>query len=992
MIRTGIRVLAADDTRAEIVHTIHGDSPATFVHEVPNGSVIVDGGDTLTIVNNNTRILTIINANSNERYIPTSSVVCKGTPYNSQWIEGAEGLIGSSPDGYTFQADWHVPQQPSFDVPVTIWNGIFYCSGDVNTALIQPVLQWETENDKPVVTNPPQWYLQTWYVWSNSTTGTANPDQIFATAIGSQISKNDLIYGNIQVRGNVVTGFADDTNTGMISELSLTKPEYDPEWMNQPAYAQIVLEGKNPLAQSNSNFLPGPVTVSNFILEDSDGNNLLSITPMSSFVNPIWQNSKNFTDYKNLSVINRWPTDITLMNNPNRVNPPVANFNLPTTNYAEPANIEFTDASSGSPFLWLWNFGDGTTSISQNPYFHDYTNSGTYTINLTVWNAGGANSIPKTIYIWEILNPSIISNTNSGTAPLTVQFNGTLNTDSSMSTLAVKSNGILNANSGTGSLAINPEGTSSDSSTTWNWSFGDGTYSTSQNVSHTYSHVGTYTVTLTAGNPGGTYSSTPQTITVIPPITVASFTANPTSGTTPLTVQFTDTSTNTPTSWLWNFGDGTTSTQESPVHTFTSAGSYSVNLTATNAGGNSTSASQTITVVRAKLAASFVGSPMSGVTPLPVQFTDTSTGQPTGWAWYFGDGNWQTVGSNWTEMTASPGWNDSYYSAATALPDGSIVMLGGFDNVLDETLNDTWHSTDEGATWTLVNPSSGWLPRYAFPTVTLPDGSIVIMGGDVNYTAGTFLNDTWRSTNEGATWTEMNASSGWAPRQYAAAVALPDGNITILGGSSSSVYFGDVWQSTDKGATWTKINASAFGGTGLSAPAAVALQDGNIVVMGGYSANHGRTNRTYRSTDEGKTWTVVNGSGGWQVRDRFPAVPLPDGSIVFASGYPAAAALNDVWRSTNEGVTWKEMTAAAPWEARYGDDMVSLPDGSVVILSGQKDTNEGFANVWRMPTASSNLENPSHTFTTPGNYNVVLSVTNGLATNTSAPQTVAVLP
>ncbi|WP_413894551.1 hypothetical protein, partial [Candidatus Skiveiella danica] len=37
---------------------------------------------------------------------------------------------------------------------------------------------------------------------------------------------------------------------------------------------------------------------------------------------------------------------------------------------------------------------------------------------------------------------------------------------------------------------------------------------------------------------------------------VANFTANPTSGNLPLTVQFTDTSTNAPTSWFWEFGDG----------------------------------------------------------------------------------------------------------------------------------------------------------------------------------------------------------------------------------------------------------------------------------------------------------------------------------------------------------------------------------------------------------------------------------------------------
>jgi PKD repeat protein len=53
-----------------------------------------------------------------------------------------------------------------------------------------------------------------------------------------------------------------------------------------------------------------------------------------------------------------------------------------------------------------------------------------------------------------------------------------------------------------------------------------------------------------------------------------------------LEVTFTDTSTNTPTSWLWDFGDGNTSTLQNPVHTYAADGSYTVNLTATNADGS----------------------------------------------------------------------------------------------------------------------------------------------------------------------------------------------------------------------------------------------------------------------------------------------------------------------------------------------------------------------------------------------------------------------
>jgi PKD repeat protein len=71
---------------------------------------------------------------------------------------------------------------------------------------------------------------------------------------------------------------------------------------------------------------------------------------------------------------------------------------------------------------------------------------------------------------------------------------------------------------------------------------------------------------------------------------VASFTATPTSGVAPLAVQFTDMSTGgTPTSWQWSFGDGATSTQPSPLHTYTAGGSFDVSLTVSNGAGSSTS-------------------------------------------------------------------------------------------------------------------------------------------------------------------------------------------------------------------------------------------------------------------------------------------------------------------------------------------------------------------------------------------------------------------
>ncbi|HEU4365733.1 MAG TPA: S8 family serine peptidase [Candidatus Krumholzibacteria bacterium] len=70
------------------------------------------------------------------------------------------------------------------------------------------------------------------------------------------------------------------------------------------------------------------------------------------------------------------------------------------------------------------------------------------------------------------------------------------------------------------------------------------------------------------------------------PLVTANFSGAPTSGTAPLAVTFSDLSTGSPTSWSWNFCDGGTSTAQNPSHTYTTAGTYNVTLTASNACGS----------------------------------------------------------------------------------------------------------------------------------------------------------------------------------------------------------------------------------------------------------------------------------------------------------------------------------------------------------------------------------------------------------------------
>ncbi|PLX00882.1 MAG: hypothetical protein C0591_00455 [Marinilabiliales bacterium] len=71
-------------------------------------------------------------------------------------------------------------------------------------------------------------------------------------------------------------------------------------------------------------------------------------------------------------------------------------------------------------------------------------------------------------------------------------------------------------------------------------------------------------------------------------IPVSDFTATPTSGGVPLTVNFTDQSTNNPTSWEWDFGDGNNSNEQNPSHVYNDMGVYDITLTVANDDGSDT--------------------------------------------------------------------------------------------------------------------------------------------------------------------------------------------------------------------------------------------------------------------------------------------------------------------------------------------------------------------------------------------------------------------
>ncbi len=84
--------------------------------------------------------------------------------------------------------------------------------------------------------------------------------------------------------------------------------------------------------------------------------------------------------------------------------------------------------------------------------------------------------------------------------------------------------------------------------------------------------------------------------------------------------------------------------------------------------------------------------------------------------------------------------------------------------------------------------------------------SIILMGGQ---NISGYKNDVWRSTDNGATWTQIPTGLPmWSARAFHSSVVMPDSSIVLMGGYDGA-FKNDVWRSTDNGATWTQITAQA---------------------------------------------------------------------------------------------------------------------------------------------------------------------------------------
>ena len=268
---------------------------------------------------------------------------------------------------------------------------------------------------------------------------------------------------------------------------------------------------------------------------------------------------------------------------------PIANFTF--DQFCD--SVSFLDSSTpnGEITAWDWDFGDGGTSIDEDPQ-HVYSNHGTYNVHLEVThNSGCTDTISQQVDIIPKATFSYIQTCDT--------FNFT------------------------------DESTPLFQITSWEWDFGDGGSSTDPSPLYIYPVAGNYLVKLIVTHSSGCMDSTTQLVDIVP---VADFTYVQSCN------SFTFTDASTPvgdiTEWNWDFGDGTNSTfQNPPAHDYLISGLIDVELLVTHSSGCKDSITQQINIIPV---ADFTYDQFCD----SIEFFDASTpvGEITTWEWDFDDG------------------------------------------------------------------------------------------------------------------------------------------------------------------------------------------------------------------------------------------------------------------------------------------------------------------------------------------------------------------
>ena len=301
-------------------------------------------------------------------------------------------------------------------------------------------------------------------------------------------------------------------------------------------------------------------------------------------------------------------------------NKPTASFVASPKTGCSRLTVNFTNQSSANATSFLWNFGDGSSSLFARDTFHTYTNSGnfdtSFVVQMIAYTAFGCtDTIKDTVTVFPIPTPSFTSDAVVDCGPVTVNFTNTTLGDS------------LN----------------------YFWNFGDGTAIVNDtNPTHVFENktlfINNYSVQQIVTSQNGCRDTTSRIIQIYPE-PIFTFSAVPDSGCSPLNVTFP--SVVGAVDYQWDFGDSFTATGPTPSHTYinntTNNQNYVVRLIAQSSFGCLDTTYGSV-LVFPNPTSNFTIDTNKGCQPLPITFTNNSTGS-NNFNWDFGDGTSSTNGN-----------------------------------------------------------------------------------------------------------------------------------------------------------------------------------------------------------------------------------------------------------------------------------------------------------------------------------------------------------
>ena len=289
-----------------------------------------------------------------------------------------------------------------------------------------------------------------------------------------------------------------------------------------------------------------------------------------------------------------------------KMSPPQVTINsLPLDGCSPIIHTFTTTITSNDPVVnYLWDFGDGTTSIAVNPT-HTF-GTGVYVIKLFITTVSGC--IDSVIY-----NPGV-----------TASIKPTANFSASPRDVCAH-------------MPVMFTDLSTGIATNWLWSFGDGGTANTQNPTHIYEDTGYFNVQLIVWNNGCSDTIRfANYIHIKPPI--ANFVVD-FNCINPLVKTFTDHSIGAD-EWNWDFGDGTTSSIQSPVHNYSTTGNYPVTLLVRNhTSGCEYSKTAIVQVVIEKAQFTVTDSVICKNIQAQFAATGSNAANIISYDWSFGDGN-----------------------------------------------------------------------------------------------------------------------------------------------------------------------------------------------------------------------------------------------------------------------------------------------------------------------------------------------------------------